>query len=112
MDLLEYGESLRDKGTGLAADAQDRVRPEFGEIVKRYLRMIARRQEFVHQNDLHAVMIERPSHPNSLGSIWRACAHPKHGFLEMTDRTEKCVDPRKHAHRSPLYRSRIFRSSI
>lgn len=105
MDLFEYGSTLRDRGMGTAADAQDRARPEFREIALAAIKRIALRQDTVHVNDLFAEIVERPSHPNCMGSIWKEAAN--NDWIIMTDRTRQCVDPRKHRHRSPVYRSLI-----
>lgn len=109
MDLLEWGEKQRDRGVGLALDAQDRARPEFRDVALAALRRIASRQPTVHVNDLYEEIIERPTHPNAMGGIWREAANLETGFLVMTNETRKCIDPRKHAHRSPVYRSTIYR---
>lgn len=96
---------------GLAADAQDRARPEFREMALQAIQQVAMLQEFVHVNDvLMQLGDERPTHPNCWGSIWREAT--KNDWIIMTDRTKQCVDPRKHRHRSPIYRSLIYRSGM
>jgi hypothetical protein len=107
MDLFEYATALRDRGMGLAADAQDRARPAFREIALSAIKRIASRQSTVHVNDLFNEIVERPEHPNCMGSIWKEAAH--NDWIIMTDQTRQCVDPRKHRHRSPVYRSLIYR---
>jgi hypothetical protein len=106
-DLFDYGAAARERGMGLAADAEDAHNPDFRELALNAIRRIAKRQSTVHVNDLFAEITERPVHPNCMGSIWREAA--KNDWIIMTDRTRQCIDPKKHRHRSPVYQSLIYR---
>jgi len=103
--LLKWGEQQRDRGMGLAADAQDRARPHFREAALVAIKRIALRQNTVHANDLYTEVLGEADHPNCWGSIWKEAA--TNGWIIMTDTTRQCVDPKKHRHRSPVYRSLI-----
>jgi hypothetical protein len=105
-DLFEYARQLRDTGMARAAAAQDRADPSYRAAVLEAIKSIARRQATVHVNDLYNLGIERPKHHNVMGSIWREAAN--HRWIAMTDRTAPCIDPLKHRHRSPIYKSLIF----
>lgn len=116
LDLIEWGEKARDRGMDRALDAACRDRPDFEQIIINALWRIARRQEVVHANDLYREIFEprlvrRPENFNCMGGIWRRCANPDNGFLLMTNKTKRCIDPLKRAHRSPEYLSLIFKGN-
>lgn len=106
MDLIDLAENLKQRGMSLADAAQDFARPNFRTAALNAIRVVALRQEFVHVDDVLNEIIERPEHPNCWGSIWTQAA--KNDWIVMTDRTRQSADPRKHRHRSPVYRSLIF----
>lgn len=116
IDLLEWGEKARDRGIDRALDAICRDRPDFEQIIINALWRIALRQEIVHANDLYREIFEprivrRPENFNCMGGIWRRCAHRDRGFLLMTNKYVRCIDPLKRAHRSPEYISLRFNRS-
>jgi hypothetical protein len=103
--LLDWGARQRDRGMALAADAQDRARPHFREAALAAIKRVALRQQTVHANDLITEILGEPEHPNCWGHIWREAA--ANDWIIMTDQTRQCIDPKKHRHRSPVYRSLI-----
>lgn len=102
LDLLSYGQKQRDKGMSRAESAQERDRPGSIEEAFNALVSIAHRQAEIHANDLRHVKLERF---NAWGSIWQRAV--REGIIARTDRVRPCVDPKKAAHLSPVYRSLV-----
>lgn len=104
LPLLEYGERRRDIGMARAECAQERDNPGSVEFAYSQLVSVAKKQMTVHSNDLRHVKLERF---NAWGSIWQRAR--RNGIIERTDRVRPCIDPKKAAHLSPVYRSLVYR---
>lgn len=106
MDLFEHAQIRRDRGMGLAADAEDREQPEFSEAAYQAIRTIAARQSTVHVDDVLRECLLRPHHYNAWGAVWlraiREC------LIVHSGQVRPCtVDAKKNAHRYPIYRSLV-----
>ena len=103
----KQGKLNRDAGMATAAAAQGAL---FGETAYALLVALARRQEFVHIDDMLRNCALKPRHFNAWGHVWMRAL--KNGVIEHSGRTALCQeDPGKNAHRYPIYRSLIFGQS-
>jgi hypothetical protein len=102
-DGLATGRAARDAGL---ADAAAHA-PRFVDRALAALEAIARQQPTVHVDDVIAVGIE-PPHPNAWGAVWMRAINA--GLIARTGETRPSSDPRKRAHRYPVYRSLVFRA--
>lgn len=102
--LLEW---TRDKGMGLAADAEDRAQPDFAERAYAAICAVALRQSTVHVDDVLKVCFVKPHHANAWGAVWVRAI--KTGVIERTGTVRPCMtDIKKHKHQYPIYRSTIY----
>ena len=110
-DLFEHAEraaKLRDAGMTLAAVAQDGKAPQWSELAYSAIRLVARRQDTVHVDDVLRIFTIKPHHPNAWGAVWMRAI--KDGLIERTGTVRPCIsDEGKHKHQYPIYRSRMHR---
>jgi hypothetical protein len=109
-DLVELARDLRDRNMSLAERHQDSASPDWSTRARLALERLARRQPTVHIDDMLLEFTEQPEDHHAWGSVWRNAALAK--VIEKPKPTEyrPCtVDPKKHAHASPVYRSLIYR---
>jgi hypothetical protein len=104
-DLFAFAEAKRQRDAGMqqaAAHAED-----FCEFAYACLVRIARRQVHLHIDDLLLELDgRRPASPNAMGSIWMRAI--RNGVIQHSNQTRPCItDAGKHAHRYPIYFSRI-----
>jgi hypothetical protein len=102
-ELRKTAERLRDRGMGLAADAQDRTIPNWSALAYMAILAVARMQETVHVDDVKAIFPHEPHHFNAWGAVWMRAI--KDGVIERTGAMRPSTDPRKHKHQYALYRS-------
>lgn len=112
MNLFEHAEAQailrRDRGMALAADAQDRAVPGFTELAYAHIFNLACEHEEVHIDLFLTTFKIKPDHPNAFGAPWQKAKRDR--VIEHSGRVLPCtVDPTKHAHQYPLYRSLIYR---
>jgi hypothetical protein len=105
LDLIQQGKDLRDTGMVRAQVAQEFTAPGWSDRAYGEIERIASIQEFIHANDLRG--FEKPSHPNAWGGVWMRAI--KNRIIARTGRIEPCIDPLKHKHNSPVYRSLVYR---
>lgn len=105
-DLFLFAEANANRDRGMAKVASRH--PDFQEAAYRALVALAERQEFVHIDDFLRVFTRQPSHPNEFGPVWGRAQ--KDGVLVPTDRSKRSTDPKKNAHRYPIYRSLVWRA--
>lgn len=104
---LATARTLRDDGMAAAADAEARVQPEYAAQLAAAIVTVAKRQATVHIDDVQPLVTVQPYHANAAGPVWRRAILDK--IIVATGRTRPCrVDPRKHLHNSPVYRSTLF----
>jgi hypothetical protein len=93
---------LRDAGMAQAAERAPTWSARAYDAIVR----VARRQPEVHIDDMLAERLPPPNHPNAWGAVWARAI--KDRIIERTLETRPCrTDPAKHAHRYPVYRSRV-----
>lgn len=81
--------------------------PGFAAAAYEAIQSIAASQASVHIDDVLACGLPQPHHPNAWGAVWMRAIRA--GLIERTDETRACTrDPKKHAHRYPVYRSLAF----
>jgi len=108
LSLLDAIEAVkrRDRGMALASDAQDRKAPKWSEVAYAAIERVARRQIHVHVDDVLREGVPQPHHPNAWGVVWMRAI--KAGVIQHSNQTKPCAtDKRKHAHRYPIYFSRV-----
>jgi hypothetical protein len=101
------GAALRDAGMTVASDAQERAAPDWLERAYQAIVRVALESPSVHVDDVLAIFLERPDHPNAWGSVWTQAI--RNGVISRTGRTRETNDRRKHRHQYPIYRSEIYR---
>lgn len=104
---------LLDPAAGAAArDAGIASVGEHNELWANYalacLRYLCTTQEYVHADDLVALLVWQPAHPNAAGAVWMRAR--KEGLLEPTDRWRMSAVPVKHRRKLPIYRSLLYTS--
>lgn len=110
MDLFDYVKQLRDEGMAVASAAQDSMLPAWSTAAYAAILSIARHQPTVHVDDVLMIFHRRPAHYNAWGAVWMKAI--KAGVLARTGTVRQCsVDPGKHAHQYPIYRSMVFTGS-
>jgi hypothetical protein len=112
-DLFTHAEgiALRDFGMEAAASAEDQTQPLFSDTAYQTICAIAERQETVHVNDVLLACPVKPLHPNAWGAVWMRAIRAK--VIEKAGYTKPCtVDPGKHNHDYPVYRSLIIGRDI
>jgi len=97
----------RDRGIALAADAQDRTTPGWGDYAYDTIKLVAQRQATVHVDDVLRIFNVRPAHPNCWGAPWQRAI--KDGVIARTGTVRPSADAKKNAHQYPVYRSLLFR---
>lgn len=105
-DLVELAAQLRDRGTSLAALAQDGKSPCWSERAYEALIRVARRQEKLFADDLRAELREPPVHHNAFGSVWMRAI--RDGVIVRTAETTHSREAIRHKHRYPIYSSKIY----
>lgn len=109
-DLFEIAQCRRERGMGLAADAEDREQPEFAEIAYSAIRTIAEQQDTVHVDDVLPLCTVKPNHPNAFGAVWMRAIRER--IIAHSGTVRPCrTDAKKNAHRYPVYRSLVGRTS-
>lgn len=106
LDMLELIEArkLRDEGMALAAHAQGQ---RWSDMAYAAIKAVAQRQVHVSINDVLREGTPEPVHPNAWGHVWLRAI--REGIIQRTNQTVLCtVHKRKHAHRYPVYFSRIY----
>lgn len=104
-DLFAFAEAraLRDEGMSLAACAQGQ---RWCDLAYAAIEAIARRQIHVHVDDVLTFGVPQPASPNAWGAVWMRAI--KSGIIQRSNQTRPCtVHKRKHAHRYPVYFSRV-----
>jgi hypothetical protein len=91
-DLFALAEAKRQRDAGIAQAAAHA--DDFWQI-------------HVHVDDLLLELDgRRPSSPNAMGSVWMRAI--RNGVIQHSNQTRPCItDAGKHAHRYPIYFSRI-----
>lgn len=108
MDLIELAASLRNTGMSLASDAQDRAVPQWSEMAYQTIVTLATRHRTLHVDQVLTAFPYKPGHPNAWGAVWMRAI--KAGVIERTGQIAPCtVDPGKHKHNYPVYRSLVYR---
>ena len=106
LDLLDYAKRQRDAGMSLATAAQDSIDPEWSDLAYAAIVNVARCQSEVHVDDVLRTFNRKPDHPNSWGAVWMKAIRNR--IIKHSGSVRPCtVDPAKHAHQYPLYRSLI-----
>lgn len=100
-------ERRRDRGIGLAAEAQDRSVPDWGERAYEAIARLAEVQAEIHVDDVLRVFMTKPEHPNAWGSVWQRAI--RDGLIERTGRVKPSADAKKNSHNYPIYRSAAYR---
>lgn len=103
--MFTDGDALKISGMIRAGTAEERDNPGFTE------RMLATIYEAASKNrELHIDLfakVEKPKHPNCLGSIWAKAV--RLGWIEPTGEWRKStMEAIKHARKYPLYRSLVY----
>jgi hypothetical protein len=99
-----YAKARRDDGLQRA----DAHAPRFAELAYEAIARVARRQPTVHVDDLAGEDVPLPNHPNAWGAVWMRAIRA--GIITRSNQMRPCMsDPKKHAHRCPIYYSRIHR---
>jgi hypothetical protein len=107
-DLFTYAQGRRERGMGLAADAEDRAQPEFAEVAFTIIRALAERQETVHVDDVLARCHLKPHHPNAWGAVWMRAIRER--LIAHSGMVRPCrTDTKKNAHQYPVYHSLVKR---
>lgn len=100
----------RERGMGLAADAEDREQPDFGEVAFATIRAIAQRKQTVHVDDVLEECPLAPHHPNAWGAVWMRAIRQK--IIVHSGTVRPCrTDTKKNAHQYPVYRSMIYQGA-
>lgn len=112
-DLFEFARDLearqlRERGMALAANAQDRAEPSWSDTAFDAIVTVARRQTNLHVDDI-IKRVSQPAHHNAWGAVWMRAI--KRGVIAATDQRRPSSDPKKHAHKYPVYRSLIVGNS-
>ena len=92
-DLFAYAEAKRrrDEGMALAADAQGQ---RWSDLAYAAIEAIARRQFYVHIDDVLRANVPQPERPNAWGSVWMRAI--RNGIIQRSVETRPCtVDPKK-----------------
>jgi hypothetical protein len=108
-DLFAFAEAKRqrDAGMNIAVDAQDAEVPRWSDIAYAAIERVARRQIHVHVDDVIGENVPRPAHTNAWGAVWTRAIRA--GIIQRSNQVRPCrTDPKKHAHQSPVYYSRIY----
>lgn len=109
-DLFDWAKYRRDAGMTEAAFAEVFSNPDFGEAAYAAICHVARRQCEVHVDDVLRFFKMKPAHHNAWGSVYMRAI--RDGVLIKTGMVRPCtVDPLKHKHSSPVYRSGLFFSA-
>lgn len=106
MDLFSFAEAKRrrDEGMALAADAQGQG---WHDLAYAAIKAIALKQFHIHVDDVLRAGIPQPEHFNSWGNVWMRAVRT--GIIQRSTESRPCtVDPKKNAHRYPVYFSRIY----
>jgi hypothetical protein len=104
-DLFTFAEAKarRDVGMERAAGAQGHC---WAALAYQAIKTAALRQPHVHVDDILAQNIPQPEHPNAWGAVWMRAI--RNGIIQHSNQSRPCkTDKRKHAHRYPVYFSRI-----
>jgi hypothetical protein len=105
--LFDWAAKSRDAGMIEAEFAETLTGSDYPEALYAAICHVARRQCEVHVDDIIRHLKARPSHPNCAGQVWRRAI--KDGVILKTGTVRPCVvDPVKHLHESPVYRSGLF----
>lgn len=96
-------QDLKQQGIGRAVGHEDATWKGYASLK---LEELAKRQPFVHVDDLYPVIEWFPRNPNSWGAIWQSAI--RRGVLRKTGRTRPTKLPGKHAHAYPCYESLIY----
>lgn len=105
-DLFAYAEAKRrrDEGMSLASTAQGQ---QWSDLAYAAIEAIARRQFYVHIDDVLRANVPQPERPNAWGSVWMRAI--RNGIIQRSIETRPCtVDRKKNAHRYSVYFSRIY----
>jgi hypothetical protein len=107
-DLFAFAQARRDAGM---AQAEANARPDFSAAAFAAIERVARQQVHVHIDAVLAAMAvtgaPAPHHPNAWGPVWLRAI--RSGIIQRTTETRPCQsDPKKNAHRYPVYFSLIF----
>ena len=101
-------ERRKQRGMGLAADAQERDAPGFGELAYRHIVRLAQRHPEIHIDLFLSTFEFKPDRPNAMGSVWQRAIREK--IIAHSGRVRKCkADPVKAAHSYPVYSSLVYR---
>lgn len=103
-DLFAFSEAKARRDAGMAqAEAHA---PGFSALAYAAIERVARRQGSVHVDDVIAEGLPPAPHPNVWGAVWARAIRA--GLIARTTETRPCRrDPKKHAHRYPVYLSRV-----
>jgi hypothetical protein len=101
--IMSLGTELRDEGMALASDAQERETPGWHARAYGALVELARLRGQIHTDDLADFFTEKPHHFNAWGAVWKQAV--KEGVIERTGHVRMSLDPNKHGHAAPVYRS-------
>jgi hypothetical protein len=105
--LLKLRRLLRDRGISLADGAQARIAPHWRELAYEAIVEVARQQDTVHVDDVLRSFPFRPEHHNAWGAVWMRAIRNR--VIASTGTIRPCtIDPGKHRHNSPVYRSLIY----
>jgi hypothetical protein len=110
-DLFSHAaeaEKRKAVGMELALIAQNDKAPEWAELAYQTIVKIAKRQEFVHVDDVIRDFKIEPAHPNAWGSVWQRAL--RDDVIIRSGQVRKCTaDPKKNAHQYPVYASLLYR---
>lgn len=103
-DNLEAGRESRDRGIARAESNS----PNWTNLARTYLKNLCERQEFIHSNDLIAFCESYPAPSRgATGALFMHAITRK--WMEGTGRYEPSTDKKRHAKKTEVYRSLIYR---
>jgi hypothetical protein len=115
MDLFELADAFRAREAGM-------IEAEFAEILSgsdypsalaAAIRHVARRQQYVHIDDVLPLVKVKPTHTNAAGAVWARAVGEGVLLKSDSDRWRPCVsDAVKHAHTYRVYTSGTFKSRV
>ncbi|MPZ57581.1 MAG: hypothetical protein GEU91_13995 [Rhizobiales bacterium] len=104
-DLFAFADAKSRRDAGMAQAEQHGS--SFAWRAYHAIEALAFNQPTVHVDDVLRQGVREPHHSNAWGAVWMRAI--RSGLIERTSETRPCTrDPKKHAHRYPVYRSLVF----
>lgn len=107
-DLFAYSEAKARRDDGMERASSHAQ--QFSWRAYSAIEALAHNQPSVHIDDVLRQGVAPPPHPNAWGAVWLRAI--KLGLIERTNETAPCtLDAKKHAHRYPVYRSKVWKGA-